>query len=198
MKNLKLSTVLLVVSHSVFGMDDCYKDALKFQALAEGGGNDKKESLYNKALDAYVCAAKSGNHYAGYKAVILAKSGQSKALSPKDSDRLIRNAIDANIPDAMMHVVSFNCNSKKKCSNVEETRWLIGKAISLNDARAFNYLGAIYEDGQFGMQNTQMALACYKRGADLGNNLSINNFKRLQKETGDSLQVRDCIVEDVK
>lgn len=181
--------VSVFASTGVLAAEGCYERAVRLQKRADKETRESKV-LYEKTLDAYLCAARQGNPRAAYLAAILSKSGQTRSLPEEMYDNLLNQAATAGDRDALSAVAIRSCkeglteadkiNSIAKCRDPEMVLRNLSLAIDRGATYATNYLGMYFERGQLGGKDIARAYKCFELGANKGDELAAWNQRRLQ------------------
>lgn len=119
---------------------------------------------HDRALYAYLCAARAGSAEGAYLAAALGNSGQSRFLPRDYTIELYLQASEKNA-DAALILANLYCGDDKTCQDTEKAQAMMIKAAKMGSNDAFNLLGVKYERGEFGAKDIERAMACYQLGA---------------------------------
>ena len=148
----------------------------------EGEAAKNSAQYFDRALYAYICAARSGSSEGALLAARLGNSQQSRTLSKDYSKQLLLQASN-ELAEAATSLGLFYCDvdSEESCENPDKGVEFFLKGEKMGDAIAYNFLGVGYERGTFGKIDIPRALACYQQGANK-DELAKYNFDRLSKK----------------
>lgn len=169
-----------LLSASAIG-EDCFNDALAYESKARGYIKEPSK-YYEKALSSYLCAAKSGNSEAAYKAALLGQSGQTGAIQNAEVERLLIASANGGYVDARIALANLYCGEHaNRCLEPLKAEHQLLQAAKLGSGDGANMLGNIYEKGWLGTVDLPRATACYKKASEFGSTYATENLKRISK-----------------
>lgn len=183
---------LLVFTYGANANAGCYERGIELQQQAEFNKADSK-ILFNKSLDAYLCAATNGNPRAAYLAAILSESGQSRPLPYDVALGLWAFASDSGIPEAQLGLAAKNCPEETICRDAKVTEYLVIQSAKSGNQDAINYLGSLYERGQLGRTDIGRSYSCYELAAIAGQTVAARNMQRLAQLYNIKHSKKECL-----
>lgn len=173
---------ILVIKHDSVRANKCLRQADLLEGIASKENRRDVVLLSDRALYAYICAARAGSATGAFSAVKLGTSGQSRNLSRRFQEYLLQQAALEN-RDALIALSDFYCNKNDSmsdaCRDPEKSLEMLIEAAKLGAKSAANLLGAAFERGEFGQSDDSRAIACYRLASKNGDERAKNNLGRL-------------------
>lgn len=180
-KDLRLPPSEPIVSKNPSRAKACLSRARALERYAKKGKLLYPGEVFDRALYAYLCAARAGSSEAAMRAAQLGKSGQSQDL-PDDYVKELFLQASNDMPEAAIALAGLYCGPAfVKCRDIESAVFWLERAVAGGSKRAANILGALYEEGQRGKVDLNKARACYEIAAMGGLQIGQVNFDRVTK-----------------
>lgn len=153
-------------------------------------------TMFEAALQNYLCAAEEGSWKAASKAVALSLSGQAPRLENEHILRLAEIAAKHDA-DAAYFLSGFYCDEgnytdQQPCKNPKLAEDMLVQAAKMGNMYALVELADSYERGLLITKDQRKALACYQLAVGKGQSRSRDDVQRLQFELSGKAVVEKC------
>lgn len=174
----------------------CFQRGKAYASLAGAGQYSLTGELFEAALENYICAATSGDPQASLEAASLSLSGMAPRLKTAKVEALLKTAA-TTLADGAAALSTFYCYgntsvAEGNCQHPEQAEKELIRAASMGSADATNYLGYVFEQGEWATQDLSRAMACYRLAADKGNQVAATNFQRLKSQAVGTTTASAC------
>ncbi|WP_426233831.1 lysozyme inhibitor LprI family protein [Pseudomonas sp. TWP3-2] len=174
----------------------CYQRAEAFEALGAPEDQPLTVELYEATLENLLCAARSGDPLASYKAAILSLSGMAPQV-PTDTLESLFKAAATTLPLGAMGLSQFYCDGNELTSTgpckhpalAEET---LIHAAKTGSPVALSFLGSAFERGEMKTKDMARALACYQMAVAQGDEGAIRMLEHLKQDSANELKASYC------
>ena len=175
----------------------CYQRAEAFEALGAPEDQPLTVELFEATLENLLCAARSGDPLASYKAAILSLSGMAPQV-PTDTLESLFKAAATTLPNGAMGLSEFYCDGNEltfdgPCKNPALAEQALMGAVKMGNAVAISKLGSTFASGEWGTKDPSRAMACYQLALAQGYEGANFGLEHLNKNSTTEIKPSYCL-----